>query len=90
MYVQFLAFITVIPWQQRCMAQDEAIPYENVKDICNTCTCLENQYKHRHRLLSCTSKSFRHILARWPQQFADSTSGKLMKTLNSLVITFIL
>ncbi|XP_017477573.1 PREDICTED: leucine-rich repeat-containing protein 70 [Rhagoletis zephyria] len=52
-------------------AQHENIPYEDVPDICAKCVCLtaHDTDKRYHHLLSCTSKKFQHILARWPEEF---------------------
>lgn len=55
-------------------AQHENIPYEDVKDICEKCVCLtaHDNDKRYHHLLSCTSKRFKHILARWPTEFGKN------------------
>lgn len=55
-------------------AQHENIPYEDVKDICEKCVCLtaHDSDKRYHHLLSCTSKRFKHILARWPTEFGKN------------------
>ncbi|XP_011188013.2 chondroadherin [Zeugodacus cucurbitae] len=55
-------------------AQHENIPYENVEDICQECACLtaHDSDKRYHYLLSCTSKKFKHILARWPTGFGKN------------------
>ncbi|XP_053946573.1 leucine-rich repeat-containing protein 70 [Anastrepha ludens] len=55
-------------------AQHENIPYQDVSDICGTCVCLtaHDNDKRYHHLLSCTTKKFQHILARWPEEFGKS------------------
>ncbi|XP_055849843.1 carboxypeptidase N subunit 2 isoform X2 [Episyrphus balteatus] len=62
---------------QTSFAQHEDIPYQNVENICNTCTCMNAQdaYKKYHHMLDCSTKNFNHILARWPSEFGSNHQG---------------
>ncbi|XP_065372008.1 P-granule-associated novel protein 1 [Calliphora vicina] len=69
-----LSFTTAVCLIQHVAAQHENIPYENVANICETCVCLEtqavaNKNQTHHNTLSCVMKGFKHILARWPEEF---------------------
>lgn len=65
---------------QQITAQHENIPYENVANICETCVCIEAQdvgsKNQTNHMLSCVMKGFKHILARWPEEFnRDNNKG---------------
>lgn len=57
-------------------AQHEDIPYQNVENICETCVCLSYENtKPKHYQLSCATKNFQHILAKWPNEFGFDHNG---------------
>ncbi|XP_061397273.1 chondroadherin, partial [Musca vetustissima] len=72
--LQFLTFAIAIFCIRIGGAQHEDIPYENVENICEKCVCIDKPADPKinqvsHHLLSCTVKGFKHILARWPEEF---------------------
>ncbi|KAI8130787.1 hypothetical protein FF38_00426 [Lucilia cuprina] len=82
-----LFFTTAVRWLPHIAGQHENIPYENVANICETCVCLDTQdvgnKNQTHHMLSCVMKGFKHILARWPEEF-----GKNNEKENVIVASF--
>lgn len=79
LFLQFLTLTTAICLIHHVATQHENIPYENVANICETCVCLDTQdvanTNQTHHMLSCVMKGFKHILARWPEEFGRN-NGK--------------
>uniref|UniRef100_A0A1I8PC18 LRRCT domain-containing protein n=1 Tax=Stomoxys calcitrans TaxID=35570 RepID=A0A1I8PC18_STOCA len=74
---KLIGLIFAIGWMQIGAAQHEDIPYENVENICSTCVCSEKSANPKtnqkaHHMLNCSAKRFKHILARWPNEFVRS------------------
>uniref|UniRef100_A0A1L8EB73 Putative insulin-like growth factor-binding protein complex acid labile subunit isoform x3 n=1 Tax=Haematobia irritans TaxID=7368 RepID=A0A1L8EB73_HAEIR len=75
--IVLIIFTIGIFWIPIGDAQHEDIPYENVENICKTCECLRTtvnptRKQTSHQTLNCSVKGFKHILARWPEEFGRS------------------
>ncbi|XP_055903507.1 insulin-like growth factor-binding protein complex acid labile subunit isoform X2 [Eupeodes corollae] len=75
--ISILVLLLTLILLKTSSAQHEDIPYQNVEDICETCSCINahDADSKFHHMLDCSVKNFNHILPRWPKEFGLNHKG---------------